>query len=475
MPLFPVARSFDALSLRYGTRYKWLAMLVVALGTIAGVLSTSSFNVAVPALTRAFALGQEQVQRVMTGFMGAMTVSMLPAPWLLERLGFRKLFLGAVLALLVTSIAGYLAPTFPLVVAARIAQGIATGVLQPLGPLAVMRLFPPESQGRASGILTFGIVLMPAIAPAAGGALLDAFGWRTIFLLNLPFCVAAMVLALIFLPLPREIRRPPFDWSGVAMLTLATLVLVEVVSSLRHSGLMTLWTAGLLALAAVAIVFFLRHARRSKNPVISLGLFHHRAFSMGTIVSFAYGFGFFGSTYLIPVFLQNALGFSAAAAGSMLIPSGIALLATIPVAGRLADRLPPHWLTVSGMGLLGTSFLAFALFGGGITSIEIIGITVWGRIGLGLILPALTLSVLRHLEPHQLGQSSVVISYSRQLGGVLGIAVIAVFVAWRESVYGSSVEGIHTSYAQGFLLLAAVFALALTAALRMKPPHAYGR
>jgi predicted MFS family arabinose efflux permease len=196
---------------------------------------------------------------------------------------------------------------------------------------------------------------------------------------------------------------------------------------------------------------------------------------MGTIVSFAYGFGFFGSTYLIPVFLQNALGFSAAAAGSMLIPSGIALLATIPVAGRLADRLPPHWLTVSGMGLLGTSFLAFALFGGGITSIEIIGITVWGRIGLGLILPALTLSVLRHLEPHQLGQSSVVISYSRQLGGVLGIAVIAVFVAWRESVYGSSVEGIHTSYAQGFLLLAAVFALALTAALRMKPPHAYGR
>jgi MFS family permease len=234
MPLFPVARSFDALSLRYGTRYKWLAMLVVALGTIAGVLSTSSFNVAVPSLTRAFALGQEQVQWVMTGFMGAMTVSMLPAPWLLERLGFRKLFLGAVLALLVTSIAGYLAPTFPLVVAARIAQGIATGVLQPLGPLAVMRLFPPESQGRASGILAFGIVLVPAIAPAAGGALLDAFGWRTIFLLNLPFCVAAMVLALIFLPLPREIRRTPFDWSGVAMLTLATLVLVEAFSLWRQ-------------------------------------------------------------------------------------------------------------------------------------------------------------------------------------------------------------------------------------------------
>lgn len=475
MPLLPPARSIDALSLRYGARYKWLAMLVVALGTISGVLSTSSFNVAVPALTRAFVLGQEQVQWVMTGFMGAMTVSMLPAPWLLERLGFRKLFLGAVLALLVTSVAGFFAPTFPLVVAARIAQGIATGVLQPLGPLAVMRLFPPDSQGRASGILTFGIVLMPAIAPAAGGALLDAFGWRTIFLLNLPFCLAALILALIFLPLPREIRRKPFDWTGVALLTLASLVLVETVSSLQHSGLLTPWTLGHLALAAAAIVLFIRHARRRKNPVISLGLFRHRAFSMGTIVSFAYGFGLFGSTYLIPVFLQNALGFTAAAAGSTLIPSGIALLATIPLAGRMADRLPPHWLTVAGMGLLGTSFLALALLGGTITTTGIIAVTVWGRIGLGLILPALTLSVLRHLEPHQLGQSSVVVSYSRQLGGVMGIAVIAVFVAWRESIHGTSAPGIQTAYAQGFLLLAAVFALALAAALQMKPPRAPSR
>ena len=471
MPLLPVPQSSEALSSRYGSRYKWLAMLVVALGTIAGVLSTSSFNDAVPALTHAFSLGQEEVQWVMTGFMGAMTVSMLPAPWLLERLGFRKLFLSATLALLITSIAGFLAPTFPLVVAARIAQGIATGVLQPLGPLTVMRVFPPESQGRASGILTFGIVLMPAIAPAAAGAMLDTFGWRTIFLLNLPFCLAAMTLALYFLPLPREICRNPFDWAGVALLTLATLALVETVSSLQHSGLMSAWTLSLLALAALAIVLFVHHARRRRNPVISLGLFRQRAFSMGTIVSFASDFGFFGSTYLIPVFLQNALGFNATAAGSTLIPSGIALLLTIPIAGRMADRFPAHMLTVTGMALLGTSFLAFALLGGNITATGIIATTVWGRIGLGLILPALTLSILRHLEPHQLGQSSVVISYSRQLGGVLGIAIIAVFVAWRETIHGTTAPGIQTAYAQGFLLLAGVFVLATAAALQMRPPR----
>lgn len=471
MPLFPRAVSFEELSQRHGARYKWLALLVVAVGTVAGVLSTSSFNVAVPALTRFFALGQEQVQWVMTGFMGAITVSMLPTPWLLERFGFRKLFLVSIAVLLATSIGGFFAPTFPLVVAARIAQGMATGVLQPLGPLAVMRLFPPQSQGRASGILTFSIVLMPAISPALAGVLLDQFGWQAIFLLNMPFCLIAWVSALYLLPLPRETTRKRFDWPGVVLLTLATLALVESVSSLQHSGFLAPWTLGNLSLAAAAMWLFVRHTRKCKAPIISLGLFRHRTFSMGAIVSFVYGFGFFASTYLFPVFLQNALGFSATAAGATLIPSGIALMLTIPLAGRMADRYSPQWITVAGMTLLGSSFLAFALLGERITSPQLIGITVWGRIGLGLILPALTLAILRHQEPHKLGQSSVVISYSRQLGGVLGIAIVAVFIAWRESIYGIEAPGIHHAYSQGFLLLTVVFGFALVAACLMKTPR----
>jgi EmrB/QacA subfamily drug resistance transporter len=410
----------------------------------------------------------------MTGFMAAMTVAMLPAPWLLERVGFRRVFLSALAVLAITSVAGSLSPNFPCVVAARIVQGAAAGILQPMGVLVVMRLFPIPSQGKASGVLSFSIVLAPAVAPALGGTLLDLFGWQAIFLINLPFCALAGLAALYLLPLPREITRKRFDWVGVGLLTLATLALIEGVVSLQQRGLTAPWTLGQLALALAATVFFVGHADRAKAPIISLGLFRHRAFAMGSLVSFAYGFGLYASTYLIPVFLQNALEYSATAAGIALIPAGIALALTIPLAGKMADRHSPQWITAAGLALFGLSFMLLAILGGRIAYAQLIGVTVLGRLSLGLILPALSLATLRHLEAHHLAQSSVVISYVRQLGGVLGIAIAAVFVEWREAIYGRVAPGVYAAYSQAFLLLAAVFVLALVAACMMKAPSKTG-
>jgi EmrB/QacA subfamily drug resistance transporter len=438
------------------------------MGIVAGVLSTSSFNVAITALSRVFGIGQELAQWTMTGFMVAMTLSMLPTPWLLDHLGFRKLFLLAVMTLTATSVAGSLASSFAAVVFIRILQGVATGILQPLGTLLVMRLFPPSNQGRAIGILTLGLVLAPAVAPAFGGVLIDHFGWQAIFLLNLPFCLVAGLLGLYWLPLPREIVRRRFDWLGVSLLSLATLTLVEGVSSLQHSGLMAWWTVGQFILALALTGVFAWHARRSPSPIINIALFGHRSFTMGSLVSFTYGFGLYGSTYLIPVFLQKALGYSATAAGLVLLPGGIALALTTPLAGKMADLYSPKHITMGGLVLFGLSFLMFAVLGGHIDNKELFTATVTGRIGLGLILPALSLATLRHLDMQHLAQSSTVVSYMRQLGGVLGIAVIAVFVQWRESIYGSAAPGIFSAYSQGFMVLSTVVLLAVLAAANMK-------
>lgn len=461
------ARPKAHLEQRHGERYKWMVLIVVSLGTIAGVLATTSFNVAVPALMRHFQLGQAQVQWAITGFMAAITVGMLPTPWLLDRLGFRRLFLGAVVLMLAASVAGAMATSFPLLVAMRVVQGLAAGLLQPLGPLVVMRAFPAGTQGRASGVLGFSLVLAPALAPALGGMLLDRFGWPAIFLLNLPFCLLAVASALYVLPRAEAAPRHGFDWWGLVLLTGATLAMIEGIASLQHSGLLAPWTVGLLGGAGALLAGFVHHARRTEKPLISLVVFQHRSFAMGSAVAFAYGFGLYASTYLIPVFLQNALGFGAAAAGWVLVPAGLALAATIPPAGRLADRVSPQWITVAGLACFGVSFLLFALLANGIGHGALIFVTVLGRIGLGLILPALNLATLRHLPPEQLSQSSAVLSYARQLGGMLGIAVTAVFVAWREAVYGTLAPGVLTAYAQSFLLLAGVFALALLAACRM--------
>ncbi|MBS0542995.1 MAG: MFS transporter, partial [Proteobacteria bacterium] len=179
MRWLPAAPDLDALLARYGEAYKWIALAVVGTGIIASVFATTSFNVAVPALGSYFGLGQHQVQWAITGFLAALTLAMLPTPWLIERVGFRRLFLGGNLMLALASVAGALGTDFGFVVAMRVLQGVAAGLLQPLTIMVVMRHFPASSQGRAHGMIGFGIVLAPAAAPSLAGVLLDRFGWQS--------------------------------------------------------------------------------------------------------------------------------------------------------------------------------------------------------------------------------------------------------------------------------------------------------
>jgi len=445
----------------------WLTLLVVACAAVTGVLSTTSFNVVTPALSQHFSLGQDKIQWAITGFMAAMTLSMLPTAWLLDRFGFRWCLLGALALLAASSAAGALSSNFPFLVAARIVQGAAAGVLQPLGPVIVMRLFPVARQGRASGVLGFGIVLAPAVAPALGGMLLDRFGWESIFLINLPFCLLAGIGGYFLIPPIRERADRRFDWFGASLLGLLTLAAIEGISNIHRSSSTAPEAALYLGLTISSLLLFILHVRRSSNPIVDLTLFADRRFAMGSLVSLTYGFGLYASTYLIPVFMQHALGYSATGAGLALLPAGLALATIIPLAGHLADRHAPHQITVAGLALFGSSFVLLAALGERISYGELVWSTVLGRIGLALILPALGLAALRGISHRQLGQSSVIISYMRQLGGVLGVAVSAVFVEWRESVYRDTTAGIAGAYIDSFILLAAIFAISLAAASRM--------
>ena len=460
--------SYESLSARYGARYPWLLLLVAGLGVVSSLLASTSFTVAVPALIARFGISPSQVQWVITAFMAAMTVGMLPTSWLLDHLGFRRLFLGATALMTLAGLAGSLAPNFAAVVALRALQGAAAGILQPLATIAVMRLFPAGRQGQAMGILGFGIVLAPALAPTLAGMLLDGFGWAAIFLLNLPICLLALVLGARLLPLRRPAEQRGFDWLGLALLTLATLAAVEAVANLERHGPAGTWTLLFFGLAAAGWVAYVLHARRASHPIISLAPFADRTFTMGAVVTFTYGFGLYASAYLIPVFLQHAMHFSATAAGVALLPSGIVLALTIPLAGRMADRFAAQRVTIAGLLAFCLSFVFFGLVADHIRYAEIIGGTVLGRIGLGLILPALSIATLRQLPHELISQSSVVVAYLRQLGGVMGVAVAAVFVAWREAAYQGRAEGVVDAYADGYYMVAGVFVLAIVAAGFMK-------
>ena len=318
----PHPHSRASLAQRFGPNYRWRVLLTVMIGTMAAIMASTIVNVAVPDMSRVFGLGQERAQWLSAGFMAAMTLSMLTTPWLLQRYGYRHTYVGAVGLLLAGGVLGGSSPWFELVLAMRVTEGLAAGVLQPIPAIVVMHAFERGEQGRAMGICGFGVVLAPAIGPSVGGVLIEWFGWRSIFFVVVPFCVVALSMARRYLPvsapggaaIDRDGAR--LDIVGLVLVAIAVLALLNGMVQLHGAAGATGWA--LLGCSATALIGFVFHQKRGARPLMELRLFGHRNFALGGIVAFIYGMALFGSTYLVPVFMQIALRLPPSQAGAAL-------------------------------------------------------------------------------------------------------------------------------------------------------------
>ena len=478
------ASGIAALSQRYGKRYRWLLLLSVMVGTMASIMSSTIVNVAIPDMSHAFALGQERAQWVSSGFMVAMTVSMLTTPWLLGRYGYRATYVGTMVVLLAGGIVGGIAGDFSVVLAARVAEGLAAGVVQPIPAIIMIRAFEPSEQGRASGLFGMGVVLAPALGPSIGGVLVDLFGWRSIFFMVVPFCVLSIYLAYKYVPTSapggaaaqRDGAR--LDWRGLLLATTGTLCLLNGLVDLRGSA--HVQAALLLGAAGAALVAFIAWQRRAtrtgRAPLMNLALFGYRTYAMGSIVAFIYGTALFGSTYLLPVFMQLCLKLPASHVGTILLPAGIVLAFTIGGVGRLVHRLPTYVLVTTGLVLLAVSFALMPTVGLASPLWLLVAWAILGRIGLGFILPSLNLGSMRPLTKELIPHGASAINFLRMLGGAAGVSLCAIVLEWRIAAHGDSLANPQTSPArlaafnEAFLMLAAVCALAIVAAWQLRDP-----
>ncbi len=467
----PHPHSRAGLAQRFGPRYRWLVLLTVMIGTMASIMASTIVNVAVPDMSRVFGLGQERAQWLSAGFMAAMTLSMLTTPWLLHRFGYRHTYIGMVLLLLAGGVVGGLSPWFELVLAMRVAEGLAAGVLQPIPAIIVMHAFDRSEQGKAMGIFGFGVVLAPAIGPSVGGVLVEWFGWRSIFFVVVPFCLVALPLARRYLPIsapgggPADRHGARLDVVGLALMAITVLSLLNGMVQLHGASVATGWA--LLACSALALVAFIAHQRRGARPLMALGLFAQRNFALGGVVAFIYGMALFGSTYLVPVFMQIALNLPPSQAGAALLPAGIVLALTIPIAGRLTDRLPFGRIVAFGLTLLALSFLLMVTVGPASSLWWIVAWAVVGRIGLGFVLPSLNVGAMRGLPDALISQGASTINFMRQLGGAVGISLVGIVLEWRlQAQPGAAVRAFHET----FVLIGLLTACAVIAALRMGVP-----
>ena len=489
----------------YGPRYRWLLLAAVMTGTMASIMSSTIINVAIPDMSQHFTLGQERAQWVSSGFMVAMTVSMLTTPWLLTRYGYRRTYAATMWLLLTGGIVGGMSNNFDVVLLARVVEGLAAGVVQPIPAIIILRAFEPHEQGRAMGLFGMVVVLAPALGPSIGGVLVDLFGWRSIFYMVVPFCVVSLWMASRYVPTSspgggRAAREgPTLDWRGLLLASVTTLGLLNGMVALHHGAYgQAVALLGGSAWALAAFVWWQRRLGRALSdgggkgsstgdgqgsatsdsarqaPLMNLALFSHRQFAMGSIVAFIYGTALFGSTYLFPVYMQLGLGLSASTVGTMLLPAGLVLAITIALVGRMADKQPAYRLVTIGLTLLALGF-ALMVTVGLKTSIWVILIwAIVGRMGLGFVLPSLNLGAMRGLPRDLIAQGASAINFLRMAGGATGVSLCAIVLEWRLAAHGESLAHPSTNPArlaafnESFLMLAAICALAIVAAWQLR-------
>ncbi len=434
------------------------------MGTVAVVLNATVVNVAIPSIMADFGMSQIVAQWLATGFLAAMTATMLASARIMERLGQRRTFMGALSVFFVACILAAASPNGEVMIFARVLQGAAAGVIQPLALVVIFQVFDDNERGRALGLYGMGVVLAPALGPAVGGLMIDWISWRAVYLPALPFCAFGLWGARTHLSNVVTGERQPFDWLGLALLCAGLGLLLGGLSALAVDPAAALW---LILPGLIALALFVLRAAYARSPLITLSLFRHARFTLATLLALTYGAGLYASTYLLPLLIQGVQGMSATATGLVMMPAGLALAAIFPVSGRLADRLPAHRLILVGLAGFGISLFGVASSDPATMFVTLAAWILLGRVALGVMLPALNLDALRGLPDTLTQQGSGMINFARQLGGAFGVNLFALLLEARVRAHITGHAGfdLHRIYDHSAAFAPDVMA-ALTAGFR---------
>jgi EmrB/QacA subfamily drug resistance transporter len=387
-----------------------------------------------------------------------------------DRFGRRRMFAIGLGVFTTASAAAALSPSVAALIAARAFQGAGAALVMPLTLTLISAAFPAEKRGAAIGLWGGIAGLAVAAGPVVGGAVVDGISWHWIFWLNVPIGLVLIPLSLVRLNESFG-PRPQFDLVGLPLAIAGVLGLTWGLIRSSTVGWGSAEVVLTLAVGAALVAAFLAYERRTRSPMLPLGLFKYRGFSAPNAVSFFMYAGLFGTLFLMAQFLQNALGYTPLQAGIRLLPWTATPMVVAPLAGGLADRFGNRPFMVLGMAMQAIGLGWVALIATPHMSYLELGIalTIAG-VGTSLCFPTVANSVMGSVPPQEAGPASGTNSSLRELGGVFGVAVLAA-VFTRHGVYTSPqtfVDGFHAALLVGAALTAVGIAAALLAPGRSK-------
>ncbi|MCK9920370.1 multidrug efflux MFS transporter [Frankia sp. AgPm24] len=413
------------------------ALIRLALVLLAGVvvvqLDATIVSVALDRLGRAFEVDIPTVQWVTTAYLLALAMVIPVTGWSVERFGGRRMWMLALALFLAGSVLCGIAWSIESLIAFRVIQGLGGGLLLPLMQTIMAQAAGPQRLGRLMAVVSAPALLTPVLGPVLGGVIIESLSWRWIFLINVPVCIVALVLAWRTMP-PQELstRAPQrFDGIGFALLSPGLAAVVYGFAEAgRHGGFTEAAVLVPLAIGVVLILVFVGYALRTRIvPLIDLRLFRSTSFCGAASLMFLFGISLFGALFLLPLYEQQVRGRSPVEAGLLLAPQGLGMMIGMVVLSRIADRVSPRAMVLGGLTLSVLGSVAYTQVTAH-TSEVLLGASLVVR-GLGLaaaMVPVMSAAYIG-LSVAEIPRATSAVRIFQQVGASLGTAVLAVVLA----------------------------------------------
>jgi len=412
---------------------RWLVAIAVMASAMMELIDTAAVNVSLPYIGGSLSATTSEATWVLTSYLVANAIVLPLAGWLANYFGRKRLLMMAVTGFTAASVLCGLAPSLPLLITFRVLQGAAGGSLQPATRAILLETFPREQRGHAMAFFGVGIVVAPILAPVLGGWLTTDYSWRWIFFINVPVCVVGLIMLEIFIHDPPYIKRGTLrmDYWGLGLLATGIGALqVMLDKGQEDDWFSSHFIVTLAVIAVVCLTLFVILELRAEQPLVHFRLLKYRTFATGTIISATLGFVLYGSIVLIPLFMQELLGFPAITAGFWNSPRGIATLILMPVAGLLIDRgWDMRGMIFSGMLVSVAGVWGFSLLNlnAGPWSFVLPEVLMGG--GLSIVFPPLATITVDPIPTQEMGYATSVISSMRNIGASIGISIVTAELA----------------------------------------------
>ncbi len=425
----------------------WVIAISVMLGTFMEVLDTTVVNVSLPHIAGSLGATVDEATWVLTSYLVANAIILPMTGWLANQFGRKNILMLSVGGFTLASIMCGIAPSLPFLIFFRVIQGATGGGLQPLSQAILLESFPPEGRGKAMAFWALGIVVAPMLGPVLGGWITDSYSWRWLFYINVPVGVAALTMSKLFIWDPEYIGRKAqsVDYWGIGLLAVG----IGSLQVLLDKGQEEDWfgshfIVALTVIATVGLVLFVFRELQADHPIVDLRILKIRTYSTGVFLMTVLGFVLYGSTVLIPIWLQTLMGYPALQAGLAMLPRGLGSFLIMPVVGILMTKIEPRLMLVAGL-----IFAAISLWMLGDLNLnagywDIFWPQMLQGLSMGLLFVPLTTVTNDPIPNERMGNATSIFNLMRNIGASIGIASVTTIVA-RHTQEHINILGQHVN------------------------------